>query len=166
MVILSCRMGAMVPFLALVLAAAGSGAGAEEAALRVGSKRFTESYILGEIIAQSARRGDVAAEHKPGLGNTAILVQALANGAIDVYPEYTGTIAREVLGAEENLSVAQVNERLRSRGLAASVPLGFSDSYAIGLRGDFAREKGIRAISDLARFPALRLGLSHEFLGR
>jgi osmoprotectant transport system permease protein len=159
-------MRAIVPVLALILAAAGAAAGAEEAALRVGSKRFTESYILGEIIAQAARGAGVAAEHKPGLGNTAILVQALANGAIDVYPEYTGTIAREVLGTEENPSLGQLNERLRPRGLAASVPLGFSDSYAIGLRGAFASERGVRRIADLARFPALRLGLSHEFLGR
>src|SRR5437879_11507198 len=60
--------------------------------IRVGSKRFTESYILGEILAQTAR-----GQHKAGLGNTAILVAALENDAIDVYPEYTGTISNEIL---------------------------------------------------------------------
>jgi osmoprotectant transport system permease protein len=152
--------------LAVVVCALAGQAGAAEPVLHVGSKRFTESYILGEIVAQAARAAGAPAVHEPGLGNTAIVVQALANGAIDVYPEYTGTIEREILRLDAELPLAQLNERLRPRGLAASVPLGFSDSYAIGVRGGFARENGIRRISDLARFPALRLGLSHEFLGR
>ncbi len=143
-----------------------AGACAAEPRLAVGSKRFTESYILGEIVTQAARAAGAPAEHHPGLGNTAILVAALEQGAIDVYPEYTGTIAREILGAGHDLTLAEIDERLRARGLAASVPLGFSDSYAIGVRGDFAREHGIAKISDLARFPKLRLGFSHEFLGR
>ena len=152
--------------LAVVVCVLAGKASAAEPVLHVGSKRFTESYILGEIVAQAARSAGAPAVHQPGLGNTAIVVQALANGAIDVYPEYTGTIAREILRLEGDLPLAQLNERLAPRGLAASVPLGFSDSYAIGVRGGFARENGIRRISDLARFPALRLGLSHEFLGR
>ena len=154
------------PAILVVLASFAASAAAPEPALRVGSKRFTESYILGEVVAQAVRRAGGAATHAPGLGNTAILVQALTQGAIDVYPEYTGTISREILGTEENLSLAAIDARLRSRGLGASVPLGFSDSYAIGVRGDFARERGIAKISDLARVPGIRLGLSHEFLGR
>ena len=152
---------------ALLLASlAARAAAADEPPLRVGSKRFTESYILGEIVTQTARLAGAQAIHEPGLGNTAILVQALEGGSIDVYPEYTGTIAREILGADANLSVAQINEQLRPRGLAASIALGFSDSYAIGLRRAYAERHGIRRISDLARFPDLRLGFSHEFLGR
>ena len=57
--------------------------------LRVGSKRFTESYILGELILRTAGGG----EHRQGLGNTGIVFSALKSGAIDLYPEYTGTIA-------------------------------------------------------------------------
>ena len=154
------------PAILVVLASFAASAAAPEPALRVGSKRFTESYILGEVVAQAVRRAGGAATHAPGLGNTAILVQALTQGAIDVYPEYTGTISREILGTEENLSLAAIDARLRSRGLGASVPLGFSDSYAIGVRGDFARERGIAKVSDLARVPDIRLGFSHEFLGR
>jgi osmoprotectant transport system permease protein len=134
--------------------------------LRVGSKRFTESYILGEIVVQAARASGAPAEHRPGLGNTAILLAALEKGAIDVYPEYTGTITREILGVQEDLGLDAINDRLRARGLQASVPLGFSDSYAIGVRGAFAREHGVAKISDLARLPKVRLGFSHEFLGR
>ena len=129
--------------------------------LTVGSKRFTESYILGEIISQT-----VHGTHKPGLGNTAILLEALKAGSIDLYPEYTGTIAREILKSEERLDLPALNQRLKALGLAASVPLGFSNSYALGMRRKDAERLGIRKVSDLPRHPALRFGLSHEFLGR
>jgi osmoprotectant transport system permease protein len=129
--------------------------------LTVGSKRFTESYILGDILAQSA-----GGAHKPGLGNTAILLEALKSGSIDVYPEYTGTIAREILKSEDRLDLPALNQRLKPMGLAASVPLGFSNSYALGMRRKDAERLGIRKASDLAHHPALRFGLSHEFLGR
>jgi osmoprotectant transport system permease protein len=129
--------------------------------LTVGSKRFTESYILGEILSQTA-----GATHKPGLGNTAILLEALKSGSIDLYPEYTGTIAREILKSEERLDLAGLNQRLKPLGLAASVPLGFSNSYALGMRRKDAERSGVRKISDLPKHPALRFGLSHEFIGR
>ncbi|APV52531.1 ABC transporter permease [Betaproteobacteria bacterium GR16-43] len=145
---------------------AALGAPAAQEPLRVGSKRFTESFILGEVLVETARRGGAAAEHRPGLGNTAILVEALKGGAIDAYPEYTGTIAAEILKAEGPLDLAALNARLSPLGLAARVPLGFSNSYAIGLREEDAARLGIARVSDLARTPELKLGLSHEFLGR
>ena len=150
----------------LFTALAAAGAAADEGALRVGSKRFTESYILGEIAVQAAQAAGAPAVHEPGLGNTAILVQALTQGSIDVYPEYTGTLVREVLKSDANLSTQALGAGLRDLGLAITAPLGFSNSYAIGLRGDFARTHGIAKLSDLARHPDIRLGLSHEFLGR
>jgi osmoprotectant transport system permease protein len=136
-------------------------ASAQSPTLTVGSKRFTESYILGEILSRTAQ-----GTHKPGLGNTAILLEALKSGAIDVYPEYTGTIAREILKSEERLDLAAINRRLKPLGLAASVPLGFSNSYALGMRRKDAERLGIRKVSDLPKHAALRFGLSHEFLGR
>ena len=145
--------------LALALAA-GCGAAPAET-LTVGSKRFTESYILGEIVAQVAGGG-----HRPGLGNTAVLLEALRAGSIDVYPEYTGTIAREIVQTQDRLDLAGINRRLAPLGLAASVPLGFSNSYALGMRRADAERLGIARLSDLRGHPALRLGLSHEFLGR
>jgi osmoprotectant transport system permease protein len=108
----------------------------------------------------------VQGEHKPGLGNTAILYEALKNGAIDVYPEYTGTIAGEILKSEDRLDLRDLNRRLQPSGLAVSVPLGFSNSYALGMRRTDAERLQVRTISDLAMHPALRIGLSHEFLGR
>jgi osmoprotectant transport system permease protein len=143
----------------LLLLAASHGALAEGPV--VGSKRFTESYILGEILAQAS-----GGTHKPGLGNTAILVEALKSRAIDVYPEYTGTIAREILKSDERLDLAGLNARLRPLGLQASIPLGFSNSYALGMRRAQAEQLKVRTVSELARAPRLRLGLSHEFLGR
>ena len=134
-------------------------AGAQQ--LTVGSKRFTESFILGEIISQTA-----GGTHKPGLGNTAILLEALKAGSIDVYPDYTGTIAREILKSEERLDLAQINRQLATLGLAASTPLGFSNSYALGMRRKDAERLSVRKVSDLPKHPALRFGLSHEFLGR
>lgn len=145
--------------LALVLLAVALPCVAEP--VQVGSKRFTESYVLGEILAQSAK-----GVHKPGLGNTAILYEALRNGAVDVYPEYTGTIAREILKSEGRPDLAELNRRLAPLGLAASVPLGFGNSYALGMRRADAGRLGVQRISDLKARPALRLGLSHEFLGR
>ena len=150
------------------LAAAGLAlsAAAQGAELRVGSKRFTESYILGEILVQSAARAGVAAAHRPGLGNTAILFEALTRGSIDAYPEYTGTIAREILKSGENLDLAAINRKLAPLGLAATTPLGFSNGYALGMRAEAAAAKNVRTISDLAKNPSIRLGLSHEFLAR
>jgi osmoprotectant transport system permease protein len=130
--------------------------------VKVGSKRFTESYILGEIIARTA--GD--AVHRPGLGNTGILYAALKAGSIDLYPEYTGTLAREILGLQGNPGLEELNRALAPQGLGVAVPLGFSNSYALAMRAERAQSLGIRSLGDLARHPALKLGLSQEFLGR
>ena len=134
--------------------------------LRVGSKRFTESYVLGEIVMQAARRAGARAEHKPGLGNTGIVFAALKAGSIDLYPEYTGTIAREMLKLEGNPGIEELNRTLAPMGFGVAVPLGFNNSYALAMREDRAQALGIRTISDLALHPALRLGLSQEFIGR
>jgi len=149
--------------LALALAAASARG---QGTLQIGSKRFTESYILGEILAQSARAAGVAVAYRPGMGGTAILFEALRSGAIEVYPEYTGTIAREILKIEQTLDLAEINARLRPLGLEAGIPLGFNNTYAIGMRRAQAERLGIRSISDLKRHPELKLGFSHEFLGR
>ncbi len=133
--------------------------------LHIGSKRFTESYILGELLQQAAAKGGPA-EHKPGLGNTAILYAALRAGSIDVYPEYTGTIAREILKLEGNPTIADLNRALAPQGLAVSASLGFNNSYALGVSEPIAAKFGLRTISDLVTHPELKFGLSPEFLAR
>jgi osmoprotectant transport system permease protein len=122
------------------------------------------------------QRAGMAAEHRQGLGNTAILEQALRGGAIAVYPEYTGTIAREILKREAvpgapPPSMEQLNAWLAPRGLKAAVPLGFNNTYALAMREDDARRLGVDSVSALAQLPpqqlrALKFGMSHEFLQR
>ncbi|RQP25760.1 ABC transporter permease/substrate-binding protein [Piscinibacter terrae] len=155
----------------LVCALALGGCVAEAAAAQhivIGSKRFTESYILGEIVRQTLQDAGIEAEHKQGLGNTGILEQALATGAVDVYPEYTGTIVRELLKKDGNPTLAQLNEWLAPRGLKAAVPLGFNNTYALAMPEAKAAQLGVSKISDLLKpqAAALRFGLSHEFLAR
>jgi osmoprotectant transport system permease protein len=134
----------------------------------VGSKRFTESYVLGELVRLTLAGASVPAEHRPGLGNTGILEQALVSGAVDVYPEYTGTIVRELLHREGNPSLTELNTWLAPRGLKVAVPLGFNNSYALALREADAAQLGVRTISDLKGLPqgSLIVGLSHEFQAR
>jgi len=141
--------------------------GLAQPAVNVGSKRFTESYILGEIVTQSVNlAGDARAAHQQGLGNTAILFSALKGGSIHVYPEYTGTIAFELLGLTRVPGLPELNQELGKHGLAAGVPLGFSNSYALAMLESRAEALGIARISDLARHPQLSFALSQEFLNR
>ncbi|MGD9953616.1 MAG: glycine betaine ABC transporter substrate-binding protein [Burkholderiales bacterium] len=151
---------------AALLALAALCAAAQAEPLAIGSKRFTESYILGELVARTAREAGAEVRLRPGMGGTAILYEALRTGAIDLYPEYTGTIAAEILRGEARADLASLNARLAPLGLSAAVPLGFNNTYAIGVRREAAERLGLRRISDLARHPELRLGFGHEFLAR
>ena len=143
-------------------------AAAEPTPLVVGSKRFTESYVLGEILTQTLVAAGRPATHRQGLGNTGILEQALASGAVDLYPEYTGTIVRELLKRDGNPGLDELNRWLAPRGLKAAVPLGFNNTYALAMTASRARALGIARISDLfqPRHAGLALGFSHEFLER
>ncbi|MBK6006752.1 ABC transporter permease subunit [Ramlibacter ginsenosidimutans] len=159
------RLFARILLAALVLCASLASAAAP---VVVGSKRFTESYLLGEIVRQTYERSGIAAEHRQGLGNTAVMEQALATHGIDLYPEYTGTIVRELLKKDAPApTLEQINAWLAPHGLKAGIPLGFNNSYALAMREDDAARLGIASISDLARSrEPLRFGLSHEFLVR
>jgi osmoprotectant transport system permease protein len=153
-------MRIVLPLLALLLALP-----AQADTLRIGSKRFTESYILGEVLKRQVE-GITAVEHKPGLGNTGIVFAALKAGSIDLYPEYTGTIAKEILKLDGNPDLDRINRALVPQGLGVAVRLGFNNSYALAMREDRAQALGIRTLSDLAKRPGLKLGLSQEFIGR
>ena len=141
--------------------------GLAQPAVNIGSKRFTESYILAEALTFTVNQaGEARAVHRPGLGNTAILFAALKSGSIELYAEYTGTIAFELLGLTAVPDLAQLNHELARHGLAAGVPLGFSNSYALAMLESRAAELGITRVSDLAAHPQLVLALSQEFLNR
>ena len=157
---------ACVRAVVLLSAALMTLAAAASETITVGSKRFTESYILGEIAAQRIQAAGATAVHRQGLGNTAILFAALKSGAIDVYPDYTGTLAFELLGLKSVPALTELNAALDAHGLAAGIPLGFGNSYALAMSQTRAGELGIASISDLKRQASLRYGLSQEFLNR
>jgi len=150
---------------ALALAPASAPSASTSGALIVGSKRFTESYILGEILRQTAATAGPA-EHRQGLGNTAVVLAALKAGAIDVYPEYLGTISAEILGHRTPVPPEVLSRELAEQGLGLGIALGFSNGYALAMPADEAERLHITKISDLADHPDVVLGLSHEFLGR
>ncbi len=145
----------------LLFALASLPASAADDVLRVGSKRFTESYVLGEILLQTAAP-HAKVEHRQGLGNTAIVLAALQAGSIDVYPEYLGTIDLEILKNKTPTSLAQMRAALAPLGLGVAVPLGFNNTYALAVRAD----SDLTNLSGLAKSTQLRFGLSHEFIGR
>lgn len=142
--------------------------------LVVGSKKFPESALLGEMLAQALERRGVAVERRFNLGNTSVAFEALKRGSIDVYPEYSGT-ALGLMGLDrertpESQAVAVVRRELYDRhALVWGPPLGFDNSYAVAVREDFARKHRLRTLSDLAslsRTAPVRFAVSHEFLGR
>ncbi len=134
--------------------------------VRVGSKKFTESVVLGEMAAQLAESAGAAVLRRSELGGTRVLWEALLRGDVDVYPEYTGTLAREILAGEGAGGAAGLRAALAARGVEMTEPLGFDDSYAIGMRRERAARLAVRRISDLAAHPSLRFGLTNEFMDR
>ena len=132
----------------------------------VGSKRFTESYVLGEIAKKKLTSAGFAVEHKQGMGGTVVLWQALKTGGIGVYPEYTGTIGEEILKSKTLLSNDAMRAALKAQGIGMSEELGFNNTYALTMRRDKAAKLGITKISDLKNYPALRVAPTHEFLKR
>ena len=132
----------------------------------IGSKKFTESYVLGEIAKRTLNDTGIPAEHRQGMGGTIIVWQALRGAQIDAYPEYTGTIAEEILKEQQLHSAAAIRDALNKFGVGMTEPLGFNNTYALIMRRDRAQELGIRTISDLQKHPELRIGLTHEFLAR
>src|SRR6266511_138475 len=132
----------------------------------IGSKKFTESYVLGEIAKRTLTDAGIPAEHRQGMGGTIILWEALRGGQIDAYPEYTGTIATEILKSDPTLSLDQIRDAREKVGVDMTAPLGFNNTYALVMRRSEAQRLGIRTISDLQRYPELKFGLTHEFLER
>lgn len=131
----------------------------------IGSKNFTEAVILGEIGARLPAGDSVQVLHRRQLGGTRILWRALQEGSIDAYAEYTGTLAEELLGMP-GADHVQLREALAGRGLSMTGPLGFDNTYALGMLDDRAEALGISKVSDLRQHPGLEIGLSNEFLSR
>jgi osmoprotectant transport system permease protein len=134
--------------------------------IRVGSKVFTESVILGEIGKSLIREGGAAVVHRRELGGTQILFHALLAGELDLYPEYTGTISGEILAGQNIRDEARLRSALAARGVGMSRPIGFDNKYAIGMREEYAARVGVAHLSDLERHVGLKFGFSNEFMNR
>jgi osmoprotectant transport system permease protein len=132
----------------------------------IGSKAFPESWILAESATLLAQSAGAKAEHSRNLGGTEITFTALVAGQIDLYPEYTGTLAEVILHDPRLKDLDALRVALAPRGLAISEPLGFNDGYALAASAAAADRYGLRSLSDLARWPDLRVGITHELLGR
>lgn len=137
------------------------------ASVRIGSKQFTESVVLGEVARLDAQQAGMDATHQRELGGTRILWSALQHGDIDAYPEYTGTLTQELLkNVSPNADIATLREKLKPLGIGITDSLGFSDTYAVGMLEVTAAKLGIARLSDLAGHPELRFGFSNEFMDR
>ena len=134
----------------------------------VGSKIFTESYILGEIAARSIEAVSTnPVNRKLGMGSTGILFESLQSGAVDLYPDYTGTLADAILKKPELRSHAAIATALKPLGLTISEPLGYNNTYALAVKEGFARKNHLETVSDLARLaPTLNAAFSYEFMDR
>ena len=135
--------------------------------IRVGAKHFNEGYILSEMIAQILEAGGYTVERKFNLGGTMVSFEALRTAAIDVYPEYTGTIAAEILKSERAMAWKEINARIQEQfSLEISSPYGFNNTYALVMAAGLAEQFNLRRISDLRNHPDLKVGVSYEFLER
>jgi osmoprotectant transport system substrate-binding protein len=139
----------------------------------VGSKNFTESLILGELLAQQIEANThLKVERRFYLAGTYICQQALLAGRIDLYPEYTGTALTAVLKQKVGGDRANVYQRVKSEyearlGLTLGPPFGFNDTFAMEVRGDDARRLGVKTLSQAAAFtPKWRAGFGYEFMER
>ncbi len=133
----------------------------------IGSKKFTESYVLAEIAKRALEsEHQIPAEHRQGMGGTIILWEALRTGQIDCYPEYTGTIAEEILKTPGAPSVETIRAALAKSGVGMTNDLGFNNTYALVMRREMADKLGLHRISDLRAHPELKFGLTHEFIER
>lgn len=135
--------------------------------ISVGAKHFTEGYVLGEIVAQLLEGEGFAVERKFNLGGTLVCFEALRNGGIDVYPEYTGTLTTEILRLDGDADANAAKEVLRnSYDLSMTNDFGFDNTYALVMNTEVAARLGISRISDLRSHSGIAAGLSYEFLER
>jgi glycine betaine/choline ABC-type transport system substrate-binding protein len=139
----------------------------------VGSKNFTESLILGELLAQQIEaHTHLKVERRFYLAGTYICQQAVLAGRIDIYPEYTGTALTAILKQKVGDDKSEVYQRVKSEyearlGLTLGPPFGFNDTFAMEIRGNDARRLNLKTLSQAAAFaPQWRAGFGYEFMER
>jgi len=139
----------------------------------IGSKNFTESFLLGEIVAQMIESHTLLkVDRRFYLAGTYICQQAILAGRIDIYPEYTGTALTAILKQTAGGDKQDVYQRVKSEyehrfGLTLGPPLGFNDTFAMEIRGEDARRLNVKTLSQAAAFaPQWRAGFGYEFMER
>ncbi len=167
----TARCGLVCMILAALLLSACASSHSDR--IVVGSKNFTESLILGELLAQQIEANThLKVERRFYLAGTYICQQALLAGRIDIYPEYTGTALTAILKQKVGSDPSEVYQRVKSEyethfGLTLGPPFGFNDTFAMEIRGDDARRLGVKTLSQAAAFaPQWRAGFGYEFMER
>ena len=150
---------------------ARSTAPANRGHVTVGSKDFTESILLAEIVAQMLEAQNVEVDRKFDLGGN-LAHSALIGGQIDLYPEYTGTAFTAILHHQPITDPKAVYDQVKSEynsqfNLWISPPLGFDNTFAILVRGEDARRLNLKTIYDAAKYaPEWHAGFGHDFISR
>jgi len=147
--------------LGLILPAVG-----QQPPIVIGSKNFTESYVLGEIMAQMIESRGTPVIRKYGFAGTLVAFEALRAGEIDAYTEYSGTIAQAILGVDADLEGTALTQALQPFDLEPLGTFGFNNTYAVAVTPELAASLGLENISDLRAHTELRFGFSHEFRDR
>ena len=165
----------IVAALAAVVAGCGGSGDARKPpplpTITIGTKNFTEQYILGELYARTLRKAGFRVVLKSDIGSSEIIDKALTAGSLDMYPEYTGVLLSEIAGDTRRPSSAhQTYRRAKAfeekRGFTMLEPTPFSDSNALAVLPAFAKKHGLGTITDLAKLPGMRLGALPEFQTR
>ncbi|MCP4784620.1 MAG: ABC transporter permease subunit [Fuerstiella sp.] len=150
----------------LLMVAAFAPRPTHRSAVRVSSKKFTESVILGEMFRILSEDSGHSTQHLRELGGTRIVFESLTNGEVDIYAEYTGTLVNELFSDRDIRSIEELRAALGELGIRMSEPLGFNNTYALGMLNDRAHHDRIHRISDLNRVAGLRFGFGSEFVER
>ena len=149
---------------------ASSGAGSGKS-LTIGTKDFTEEFILGQLYRQVLTAHGYTVNYKENIGATEVVDKALTSGQIDAYPEYTGESVATVAKINKSVSSAQQEYQLAQgfyakRGQVMSMMTPFFDTDAIAVKKSFAAKYGLKSTTDLKKVPHFSLGARPEFLNR
>ncbi|GAB4561120.1 MAG: glycine betaine ABC transporter substrate-binding protein [Haliangiales bacterium] len=151
---------------AALLASAATGCQAPRADVVVASKMFTEGELLADLAALSIEDAGYRTAHQRRLGGTLVCFEALESGSIDLYADYTGTLLQSTFSDLDIEGIDGLERELERRGLRMSKPLGFNNTYALGMLRERAQALDIKTISDLRKHLDLEFGFSPEFTQR
>ncbi|HEY4003710.1 MAG TPA: glycine betaine ABC transporter substrate-binding protein [Pseudonocardia sp.] len=151
------RVAALLACLLLLLATTSCSASAPGTpVIVIGTKEFTEQWVIGELWAQALREKGLQVEIKNNVGSTTIIDRALSSGSINLYPEYTGVILQVLAKRDQLPSTAaatydEAKQFEETRGLTLMAPTPFQNTYAVAVKTQYAKANNLKTISDLAR---------------